>query len=88
MPTTNPRPKRIRADYRRALTVLADSPDGATEALMLARGFKLELLVELCRGGLASAQSQRVRAGREMEVTKVKITEAGRRALASETGRK
>jgi hypothetical protein len=44
--------------------------------------FKLALLVELVRDGLASATRDRVRAGtRMLDVTRVRITEAGRKAL-------
>jgi hypothetical protein len=40
----------------RALELLAASPEGCIEALMLANGFPVEMLVELIRTGLASAQ--------------------------------
>ena len=50
---------------------------------MLAHGFKIELLVELVRAGLATASTERMLAsGRPMEVTRLRITGAGRRALA------
>ena len=43
----------------------------------------MELLVELVRAGLGTAHAERmVAAGRTMEVTKVRITETGRQALA------
>jgi hypothetical protein len=49
---------------------------------MLAHGFTIEQLVELVRAGLASAQAERVVAGgKSIEVARVRITEAGRRAL-------
>jgi len=70
-------------DRSRALELLATSPDGATEAVMLAHGFTVPLMVELVRAGLASATPERVVAGkRATQVTRVRITEAGRRALA------
>jgi hypothetical protein len=73
----------LSADRRRALQVLAGFPDGTTEAVMLAHGFTVALLAELVREGLATAHEDRVRAGgRMMRVTRVKITEAGRQALA------
>jgi len=54
-----PQPRRRRhgpqPDRRRALELLAASHDGATEAIMLAHGFTVELLVELIRAGLATA---------------------------------
>jgi hypothetical protein len=41
------------------------------------------LLVELVRDGLATAHAERVRAGkRAIKVTRMRITDAGRRALA------
>ena len=48
------------ATRRRALELLAASPDGATEAIMLAHGLTVEMLVELIRAGLATAQTERV----------------------------
>jgi hypothetical protein len=62
--------------------VLAGAPEGVTEAVMLAHGFRVELLVDLCLAGLATAKPERVRAGgRTMEVVRMKITEAGRQTL-------
>ena len=70
-------------DRRRALELLASSPDGATEAIMIAHGFTVPQMVELVRSGLASATLERVVAGkRAMQITRVRITDAGRRALA------
>jgi hypothetical protein len=42
--------------------LLAASRDGATEAIMLAHGFTLEMLVELVRAGLAPARPSASRA--------------------------
>jgi hypothetical protein len=57
--------------------------DGCTEAIMLAHGFTIKQMVELIHAGLATAHSQRVIVGRRtIEVARVKITEAGRQALA------
>jgi hypothetical protein len=82
-----PQPRRRRhgpqPDRRRALELLAASHDGATEAIMLAHGFTVELLVELIRAGLATATAERLVAGeRAMEVARVRITDAGRQVLA------
>ena len=75
------RAQRERSDRRRALRLLADAPEGVTEALMLAHGFRVELLVDLCIAGLAIAKPEHIRAGgRAMEVVRMKIT--GRRSLA------
>jgi hypothetical protein len=69
-------------DRRRALELLAASPDGCTEAIMLAHGFTVELLVDLCMAELAIATPERmVASGRTVEVVRMRITEAGRRGL-------
>ena len=70
-------------DRRRALELLAGSADGCTEALMLAHGLRIALLVELINAGLASARTDRVVAGgRTLNVVRLKITDAGRQELA------
>ena len=57
--------------------------DGCTEAILLAHGVTVELLVDLVRARLASATAERVVAGHETtEVARVRITAAGREALA------
>ena len=62
--------------------MLAGASEGVTEELMLAHGFRVELLVDLCIAGLAIAKPEHMRAGgRTMEVVRMKITEAGRQAL-------
>jgi hypothetical protein len=68
---------------RRALELLEASIDGCTnEAIMLAYGFKTELLVELVNAGLATASIEgTVAGGRRVEVIRMRITAAGRRAL-------
>jgi hypothetical protein len=77
-PLPGPKP-----DRRRALELLAASPNGCTEAVMRAHGFTVEQMVELVRAGLASATAERVVAGsRKIEVARVQITDAGRRVLA------
>jgi len=76
------RAQRERSDRRRALRVLAGAPEGVTEALMLAHGFRVELLVDLCIAGLAIAKPEHMRAGgRTMDAVRMRITEAGRQAL-------
>jgi hypothetical protein len=53
--------------------------------MMLAHGFKAELLAALVRDGLATAQPGTIRVGgRQLGVVWVMITDAGHRAL---TGR-
>jgi hypothetical protein len=80
-----PNPKRHpKPDRRRALELLASCRDGCTEAMMVAHGFTVPQMVELVRAGLATATAERVVAGsRTIEVARVRITEAGRRALRS-----
>jgi hypothetical protein len=79
-PPRRPRPRGPKPDRRRALELLASCRDGCTEAFMLAHGFMIEQLVELVRGGLATASAERVRAGgKTMEVARLRITEARRR---------
>jgi len=63
-------------DRRRAIELLAGSAkQGCTEAFL---GLRSELLAEMGRAGLATAQIERARAGGQ---TRVHITNAGRRAL-------
>jgi hypothetical protein len=50
---------------------------------MLAHGFSIDMMVEVVNAGLATATAERVVAGaRTIEVARVRITDAGRRALA------
>jgi hypothetical protein len=70
-------------DRRRALELLAASRDGCTEAIMIAHGFSIDMLVELVNAGLATATAERVVAGRnKYEVVTMRITHKGRAALA------
>jgi hypothetical protein len=69
-----------------ALELLASCRDGCTETIMTAHGFKTDMMVEIINGGLASVTTEGVvAAGRRIEVARVRITEAGRRALAGTT---
>lgn len=86
MTTPRRRAHRAKPDRRRVLELLAASRDGVTEAMMIAHGFSVAQMVDLVRTGLASAISERVVAGkRELEVARVRITAAGRKALAEMT---
>ena len=72
-------------DRRRALELLASSPDGCTEALMVANGFTIELLLELLRTGLATAHAERIIVdGKMTEVARMGITDEGRRLLGGD----
>jgi hypothetical protein len=84
MPTIYSRRRRgPKPGRRRALELLAASPDGCSEAIMLAHGFTVDFLVDLIRTGMVTTQTERVVAGgRAMEVARMRITELGWRALA------
>jgi hypothetical protein len=63
--------------------LLADSPDGMTEAILAAHGFTVGMLIDLIHARLATIKTERVVAGgRAMEIARGQITEEGRRALA------
>jgi hypothetical protein len=64
----------------RALQLLAGIPFGATEAAMFLNGFERQTLVRLLRAGLATLQRENLKAGSQ-SIGRVRITEAGRRAL-------
>ena len=64
MPTTYSRGRRgSKPERRRALELLAASPDGCSEAIMLAHGFTVDFLVGLIRTGMATTRTERVIAG-------------------------
>jgi hypothetical protein len=51
--------------------------------MMRAHGFSIDMLVELVKVGLATTKRERmVAGGRQTDVARVRITEAGRQALA------
>jgi hypothetical protein len=82
MPT--PRRRRAPKPDRRAIELLASCSDvgGCSEAILRAHGFSIGMMVRLVRTGLATANSERVVAGgKTMEVTTLRITDAGRKAL-------
>jgi hypothetical protein len=69
---------------RRVLLLLAESPDGCTDALLLAHGFPLKVIVGIIGSKLATATADRAFvAGKPVEATRLRITDAGRRALAT-----
>ena len=73
----------LSADHRLALSLLAGLSHGCTEAILLAHGFTIEILDRLVLYGLATATPGSIHAGgRPMKVTWLRITDAGRRALA------
>jgi hypothetical protein len=74
----------LSADQFRALELLASSPEGCTDAVLTAHGFTHELITELIEARLASIEVEQMLAnGRHIDVTRLRITEAGRVALAA-----
>ena len=72
------RNRRVKAEQRRALQLLACSPFGAAEAIMLTHGFTRGTLAGLVSAGFAMAQHD----GDERRfVGRIRITEAGRRVI-------
>jgi hypothetical protein len=62
------------------LIVLTAKKEGSTITMLLARGVKIDTIGVLIAAGLAVTSIERV--GRSaIEITRVKITEVGRRAL-------
>jgi len=75
--------RRPNPDRRRALELLAGSRYGYTKAILRAHGFSFDMMVELIKAGLATTKCDRMVAdGRQTGVVRVRITEAGRQALA------
>ena len=67
------------AEWRRALELLANSAEGCTETLLMAHGFTGVQIDGLVEARLATCSTCTVRAGeRPVEVTTVRITDAGR----------
>ena len=67
------------SEERRALALLANDPNGVTEAMLVAHGFAVSMLARLVVDRLVIAR--REIGGRTMDVVRVKITSAGRAAL-------
>jgi hypothetical protein len=78
-----PKKRRLSSEERVALQILANSPNGATdEFLVQNHGFMHRLLSGLVSAGLATMQRHVIKAGaRALEVNRIIITDAGRRAI-------
>jgi len=78
-----PRKNRRTAAQRQALEMLAVSPNGLTEDLLaFAHGFDSDMIAGLVHTGLATAQRETIKAGREsVKILRIRITKAGRQAL-------
>jgi hypothetical protein len=76
----------LTAEQRRALRILAEAgQDGATEAVMLAHGFRREMLAGLVLADLATVVTRTMRAGGPtVKIDHYIITDDGRDALAPE----
>jgi hypothetical protein len=72
----------VDGERNRALAILAEHPDGCTRAVMLGRGFPLALIASLIRAGLATDQIAKRIHGGPRAAAPVRITNAGRHALA------
>jgi hypothetical protein len=64
----------VTADERSLLELLAESLNGATDALLIARGFKFDMMISLVRSGLAMALPERTfAADKPVDRTRVEI---------------
>jgi hypothetical protein len=75
----------LSADQRRALVMLATAGQGGiAQAVLSAHGFDATMIAGLVNRGLATLTMEKIRAdGKLIAVAMVRITEAGRRALAA-----
>jgi hypothetical protein len=83
MMATPPRKRRLTAEQRQALELLASDSHGATEELLvLAHGFDSDMIAGLVRAKLATARREIVKAGgKTIEVVRIKITAVGRKMV-------
>jgi len=80
------RKRRLSPQPRRTLELLrllGSSPHGATEALLVrAYGFTSDIITDLVRAGLATAERETMNAGaRPVESIRLRITAAGGKAI-------
>jgi hypothetical protein len=75
----------LRAEQRLALALLASIPHGVAEGLLvLAHGFDSDVIAALVHIGLAKVRRETIKAdGPPIEVVRITITDAGRKALES-----
>ena len=77
------------SERQRALQLLARSPAGCTETLMLAHGFSAEMLGRLVIDGFASVERGTMLAGeRQLTVRWMEITEFGLAAISDAVNRR
>jgi hypothetical protein len=75
------RKRRVTLEQRRALQLLACSPFGAAEAIMLTHGFTRGTLAGLVRVRLATTEQRETVKTDGQSVGRVRTTEAGRRVI-------
>jgi hypothetical protein len=70
------------AEEREALKMLAGSPSGCSQSIMMAHGLAIGVLHQLVRDGLVMEKREIVLGRRTIVVTRLRITEVGLQALA------
>jgi hypothetical protein len=81
MPATSGEPS-LNDEQRRALALLASIPHGITEELLvLAHGFDRAMIAGLVHEGLATEGPEIVSGRTTIEVVRIRISDAGRRAI-------
>jgi hypothetical protein len=84
-----PARKSLTRARRRALEVLADAPEGFTEAMLLSHGIGARFVAELVRDGLVCERTERVKLSNQtMNVARVQLTDLGRSSLDAERPRR
>jgi hypothetical protein len=73
-------------EQRRLLELLDSAGNGCTANVLVALGFETDLVVGVVAAGLAVSETEpELVDGHAVDVTRVRITDAGRRALAEGT---
>jgi hypothetical protein len=87
--TVPPRRRRLSAERRQALELLASSPSGMTEVLLFAHGVTPHMLGRLLRSGLATIQREAIQSSdHTIEIGRITTTDAGRLVLETCIGQK
>jgi|SRR6266404_1132927 hypothetical protein len=77
-----PENQNIRPSHRRVLRALAKTQHGCDVNALLTRGFKIETMGDLVGGGLATVRVETVTEhGLPIEIARIRITDAGRKAI-------
>src|SRR5258708_33074697 len=84
--TVSPQQRRLRAEQRRALEMLAAAgPHGCAGPTLLGHGFRVGMLADLVGEGLATARRETMRAGkRHVTIARFPVTDAGRPGAKTE----